>query len=101
MQQSQLAKQDDWKNRAACRKGGGFDGVDFHPTDASERSRKWDLAKAVCLGACPVRTECLQRAMEDRDDWAVMGGTTPHERREMRRQTRRRPIAGLGLKVST
>jgi WhiB family redox-sensing transcriptional regulator len=42
-------------------------------------------AKAVCA-RCPVVNNCLDWAFQIGDDWAVLGGTTPAERRTMRRR---------------
>jgi WhiB family redox-sensing transcriptional regulator len=44
-------------------------------------------AKAVCTG-CPVRTECLVEALDNRVEWGVWGGMTERERRAL---LRRRP----------
>jgi len=41
-----------------------------------------EQAKAVCR-VCPVRGECLEWALESEDDWAIMGGLTPIERRRL------------------
>ena len=38
------------------------------------------LAKQVCA-RCPVARECLQFGIETGDNWAIMGGMTPEERR--------------------
>lgn len=44
-------------------------------------------AKAVCL-SCPVRTECLADALDNRVEFGVWGGMTERERRAL---LRRRP----------
>ena len=44
-------------------------------------------AKAVCMG-CPVRTECLSDALDNRVEFGVWGGMTERERRAL---LRRRP----------
>ena len=44
-------------------------------------------AKAVCTG-CPVRTECLADALDNRVEFGVWGGMTERERRAL---LRRRP----------
>ena len=36
-------------------------------------------AKAIC-GACPVRAECLESAMQSGERWGIWGGLTPEER---------------------
>ncbi len=45
-------------------------------------------AKAVCTG-CPVRTECLADALDNRVEFGVWGGMTERERRAL---LRRRPM---------
>jgi WhiB family redox-sensing transcriptional regulator len=44
-------------------------------------------AKAVCM-SCPVRTECLADALDNRIEFGVWGGMTERERRAL---LRRRP----------
>ncbi len=44
-------------------------------------------AKQVCRG-CPVRTECLAEALDNRIEWGVWGGMTERERRAV---LKRRP----------
>ena len=44
-------------------------------------------AKLVCV-ACPVRTECLAEALDNRIEFGVWGGMTERERRAL---LRRRP----------
>jgi WhiB family redox-sensing transcriptional regulator len=44
-------------------------------------------AKAVCFG-CPVRTECLADALDNRIEFGIWGGMTERERRAL---LRRRP----------
>jgi len=39
----------------------------------SEEPREIDEAKAIC-GACPLRVECLEGALERREPWGVWGG---------------------------
>lgn len=40
-------------------------------------------ARAVCSG-CPVRGACLRYALDSGDAFAVLAGTTPGQRRELR-----------------
>jgi WhiB family redox-sensing transcriptional regulator len=40
-------------------------------------------AKEICA-RCPVIKECLKFAEETQDTWAILGGTTPQERRKTR-----------------
>ena len=41
-------------------------------------------ARAVC-GACPVRDACLTFALENDERFGMWGGTTPTQRKKMRR----------------
>ena len=41
-------------------------------------------AKAIC-DACPIRTDCLEWALDTREDHGVWGGKTVKERQKLRR----------------
>ena len=69
----------DWTARSACRTQ---DPDDLFVTGAAQ-----NRAKTVCLG-CPVRTECLSDALDNRVEFGVWGGMTERERRAL---LRRRP----------
>ena len=69
----------DWSARSACNNA---DPDDLFVTGAAQ-----NRAKAVCLG-CPVRTECLSDALDNRVEFGVWGGMTERERRAL---LRRRP----------
>lgn len=43
-------------------------------------------AVKLACGACPVRTECLADALDNRVDFGVWGGMTERERRRMLRR---------------
>lgn len=62
-----------WRAEAACI--GEDPELFFDP-------RRLDSARRVCAG-CPVRTECLRDALARQDRWAVRGGRTPRERRQL------------------
>lgn len=68
-----------WASRAACR------GLD--PDALFVQGAAQNRAKRVCLG-CPVRTECLADALDNRMEFGVWGGMTERERRAL---LRRRP----------
>ena len=69
----------DWSAAAAC---GTADPDELFVTGAAQ-----NRAKAVC-GGCPVRTECLSDALDNRVEFGVWGGMTERERRAL---LRRRP----------
>jgi WhiB family transcriptional regulator, redox-sensing transcriptional regulator len=71
---------DDWRDRAACRDA---DPELFFPiTDMGPGERQATEAKAVCA-RCPVRTDCLDYAVNAGLDHGVFGGTTERERRTL------------------
>jgi WhiB family redox-sensing transcriptional regulator len=57
------------------------------PSQAACRGAEQKRAKAVCMG-CPVRTECLADALDNRTEFGIWGGMTERERRAL---LRRRP----------
>jgi WhiB family transcriptional regulator, redox-sensing transcriptional regulator len=67
-----------WSSRAAC-KG--------RTEELFVRGAAQNRAKQMCMG-CPVRTECLAEALDDRIEWGVWGGMTERERRAV---LKRRP----------
>ncbi|WP_034268481.1 WhiB family transcriptional regulator [Haloechinothrix halophila] len=69
----------DWRMAAACR--------DTDPDGLFVRGAEQNRAKLVCM-ACPVRTECLAEALDNRITFGVWGGMTERERRAL---LRRRP----------
>ena len=70
---------DDWTALAVCR------GAD--PDALFVQGAEQQQAKQVCL-RCPVRTECLADALDNRVEFGVWGGMTERERRAL---LRRRP----------
>ncbi|MFI6360720.1 WhiB family transcriptional regulator [Streptomyces sp. NPDC050743] len=70
---------DNWTTRAVCRTAD----PDELFVDGAAQSR----AKTICTG-CPVRTECLAHALDNRIEHGVWGGMTDRERRAL---LRRRP----------
>ena len=69
----------DWKARAACRSQ--------DPDALFVQGSAQNRIKQVCQG-CPVRTECLADALDNRVQYGVWGGMTERERRSL---LRRRP----------
>lgn len=77
----------DWTARAACK------GTD--PDELFVQGAAQNRAKVVCAN-CPVRTECLADALDNRVEYGVWGGMTERERRAL---LRRRPEVGSWRKV--
>ncbi len=67
----------DWASRGSCRKS--------NPDALFVQGAAQNRAKAVCLG-CPVRTECLADALDNRIEFGVWGGMTERERRALLRR---------------
>ncbi|MEU2288968.1 WhiB family transcriptional regulator [Streptomyces sp. NPDC013178] len=87
-----------WRYEALCRYG---DPDLFFPVGNSSRGPallQIEEAKAVCR-RCPVRSQCLERAMEDGAE-GVWGGTTEAERRAMRRRLVRETAHGSGERAA-
>ncbi len=74
-----------WREDAACR---GVDTDVFFPATDEEAEE----AKAICA-SCPVREECLEFALQTRQEDGVWGGLTETERRRLRRRLRERARA--------
>ncbi len=68
-----------WSLSALCRGG--------DPDEMFVQGAAQNRAKQVCR-ACPVRTECLSDALDNRVEFGVWGGMTERERRAL---LRRRP----------
>ncbi len=69
----------DWTSRANCKAA--------DPDELFVQGAAQNQAKTVCVG-CPVRTECLADALDNRVEFGVWGGMTERERRAL---LRRRP----------
>ncbi|WP_010532736.1 WhiB family transcriptional regulator [Brachybacterium squillarum] len=66
-----------WAARGAC---AGMDPDEFFVQGTEQHQ-----IKTAC-GACPVRTECLADALDNRIDFGVWGGMTERERRRLLRR---------------
>jgi len=60
--------QQHWREQAQCQY---VDPVIFFPV--SKQSKAYEQAIAICQ-RCPVRSECLQHAMDDHETCGVWGG---------------------------
>ena len=66
-----------WTSRALCAETMPDE---FFPSQGESPKR----AKLIC-GSCPVTTECLTYALENREPYGVWGGTTERERDQILR----------------
>lgn len=71
-----ILESEHWTLKARCR---GMQDQLF--PDGADQKR----ARAVC-GGCPVRSQCLAEALDNRIEWGVWGGMTERERRQLLRQ---------------
>lgn len=88
-----------WADDGACR---GLPPSIFYPNifDAAgneiiddgqgvgDTSQYYEQARAIC-GACPVKEECLDYALRERERYGMFGGLTPIERLRIERKGRR------------
>jgi WhiB family redox-sensing transcriptional regulator len=76
-----------WRNHAICR---DTDPELFFPVGTTGYALvQVDRAKEVCR-QCPVKTQCLDYALETNQDSGIWGGTSEEERRDIRRDIARR-----------
>lgn len=80
------AEAEHWTDRAACR-ASGTDPEIFFPVSETGMAahRQVSQAKALC-GRCPVAEQCLEWAVRTGEPEGIWGGTTPGERRRLRRR---------------
>lgn len=71
------------EQQAAC---SGMDVSLFYPHESNLAAV--ERAKDVCR-SCPVMRECLSQALRTNDQHAILGATTPDERRKIRRRVSR------------
>ncbi|MGD9998347.1 MAG: WhiB family transcriptional regulator [Ilumatobacteraceae bacterium] len=72
-----------WRNRAVCK---DTDPDLFFPVGTTGQALvQIDRAKEVC-GTCPVKSECLEYALETNQDSGIWGGLDEEQRRNIRRQ---------------
>lgn len=74
-----------WTELAACRAPGTDPELFFPVSETGMASRQVALAKTVCA-RCPVTDQCLDWAVRTGEPEGIWGGTTPSERRRLRRR---------------
>ncbi len=80
----------DWHTHAACYGNtqtmyGIDDRASRNDRAAGYHTPAEARAVAIC-NTCPVKTECLQHAIDNDERWGVWGGTTPRERWDQRKK---------------
>lgn len=68
----------EWQAEARCSE---VDPEIFFP----ERGGSSKAARSVCNG-CSVRTQCLEYALNNKEQFGIWGGTSERERRRLRRE---------------
>jgi WhiB family redox-sensing transcriptional regulator len=81
-----------WQHFAACR---GEDSAFFFAPNyfekRSEKNAREAVAKSICV-RCPVRPECLEYALEIRENHGIWGGLNEMERRAVIRERTREAV---------
>lgn len=76
-----------WTDRAACRAAGTDPDLFFPVGETGLAARQVAAAKEVCA-RCPVIDLCRDWAVRTGEPEGIWGGTTPDERRRLRRYAR-------------
>lgn len=77
----------DWQVNAACN---DVEPEIFFP----ERGGSSKAARAVC-NECSVRDQCLEYALNNKEQFGIWGGTSERERRRLRRERARRKLRAV------
>jgi WhiB family redox-sensing transcriptional regulator len=72
-----------WRAFAACIDAD--DRLFFAPGESGEAVETTAPARRICAG-CPVKSDCLEYALETNQRFGIWGGLTPDERRPLRRR---------------
>lgn len=78
-----------WAERAACREPGTDPDLFFPVGETGLAAHQVAAAKAICA-RCPVLDACRDWAVRTGEPEGIWGGTTPDERRRLRRRRRLR-----------
>ncbi len=74
----------EWQTHARCAE---VDPEIFFP----ERGGSSKAARAVC-SECKVKTECLEYALNNKEQFGIWGGTSERERRRLRKERAKRRL---------
>jgi WhiB family redox-sensing transcriptional regulator len=80
-----LLRYPEWMDRALCAQigGDGFYPDKGTPGEPAENAVTVVEAKRICA-RCPVRSDCLEYALENDERYGIWGGTSDRERRRLR-----------------
>lgn len=78
-----------WQARAAC---AGLEDLSIFFKEAAGRDG-YAEARKVCA-ICPVKDNCLENALSQRDQFGFLGDKTPKERRMIKAQRRKEARGG-------
>lgn len=84
----------EWRKRAACKDLGALAAEIFFPENTKRGVDPYVRARAICE-TCPVRIDCLDEAIENKEQYDMWGGMNLRERRK---EARRRKLAAAGGK---
>jgi WhiB family redox-sensing transcriptional regulator len=74
-----LTSNEHWQDKALCKGTSGiFYGPEIHEGKVDRIIRE-AYAKEIC-GACAVRSQCLDYALINKEQFGIWGGLTPEER---------------------
>lgn len=80
----------EWRSRAACKDLGALAAEIFFPENTKRGIDPYARARTICA-TCPVKAECLDEAIENKEQYDLWGGMNLRERRK---EARRRRLAG-------
>ncbi len=75
-----------WQEKAACR--GANTDMFFLEEDQTKINQKKLVATRELCGGCPVSEQCLDFALDNYIHFGIWAGTTPLQRKAMRRERR-------------
>ncbi|MDR0951102.1 MAG: WhiB family transcriptional regulator [Candidatus Ancillula sp.] len=86
-----------WKKKAKCSE---LDPELFFPIGTSDAAKEQEKKAIDICHSCPVCEECLEKAIADKQEIGVWGGTTEKIRKEMRKDFEKKfKLATVGQKL--
>lgn len=81
----------DWQSKSAC-KDQDTSLFFYEDNERGEiKDKRIAAAKQICDG-CSVKTQCLEFALQIKEDYGIWGGLTPEERYTIRRRRQRNKV---------